>query len=170
MHRNLAVAALAGLAVLAALSALMAQVPVGGGALGTSPSFGAVTVADLTAPLLILRNTTSNRTAGGLDVGWNNGRQWVMGAGNPSNTVTDFSITEYTDGAYQGVRQMWFKGGRVAIGSTSDDGVNALQVTGAAKVTTDMTVYGQRSTTGQRYVCIDTNGKLVSSAAACSGT
>lgn len=34
----------------------------------------------------------------------------------------------------------------------------------------DVTVTNQKSTTGQRYVCIDTTGKLVSSATACSGT
>ncbi len=34
----------------------------------------------------------------------------------------------------------------------------------------DVTITGQKASTGQRYVCIDTAGKLVSSAAACVGT
>jgi hypothetical protein len=34
----------------------------------------------------------------------------------------------------------------------------------------DVTITGQKATSGTRYVCIDTNGKLTSSASACSGS
>jgi hypothetical protein len=36
--------------------------------------------------------------------------------------------------------------------------------------TANVIIESQKATTGQRYLCIDTTGKLVSSAAACSGT
>lgn len=36
--------------------------------------------------------------------------------------------------------------------------------------TTNLRIEAQKSTTGSRYVCIDTNGQLTSQAAVCSGT
>lgn len=41
---------------------------------------------------------------------------------------------------------------------------------GTGGATANLLIPAQKSTTGQRYVCIDTNGKLVSSMAACVGT
>ena len=59
------------------------------------------------------------------------------------------------------------------------DSTTAIQLTKADGSTSVLTINtttpyvvipSQKSTTGQRYVCIDTNGNLVSSAVACVGT
>jgi hypothetical protein len=90
-------------------------------------------------PLFITRNTHATQTTGGLDMGWNSARQWLVSAGVPSATSTALAIAEYTDDVYQGARMMLFKGGNVAIGSTSDDG-NRLHVNGNTKLHGDLAV------------------------------
>lgn len=57
-------------------------------------------------------------------------------------------------------------------GATFDVTTDALIKieTRAGAATADLQIGNIKSSTGQRYVCVDTNGKLVSSAAACVGT
>lgn len=148
-----------------------AQVPTGRRDIGQgSLILSTFTVSNTQGAIVYLRTTNATTRSVFVDIGWSGARQWLAGTGLPNDTNTAYSVTEYTNGAFTGVRQMWFKGGNVAIGSTSDDGVNKLQVTGSVTVSTDLSVIGQKAASGQRYVCIDVNGKLVSSASACSGT
>lgn len=91
------------------------------------------------APLIVTRNSAGVATsvAGGFDAGWPDSgavqqRQWLFSAGVPSATNTAFSVTEYTDGVFQGVRQQWVKGGRTLINTTTDDTTHTLQVAGSS--------------------------------------
>ncbi|MCC6363096.1 MAG: hypothetical protein IT165_06195 [Bryobacterales bacterium] len=101
--------------------------------LPATASFEALTMAS-SSPLLLIRNTGATML-GGFDMGWGGHRQWLFSAGVPNNTNAALAFTEFTDDVYQGVRMMIFKGGRVAIGATTDDGANILQVAGNVKVT-----------------------------------
>ena len=94
------------------------------------------------APAVIIRNTANKVSV--VNHSWNNATQWVSGTGLPANT--NFSFTEYTNGVYQGVRMMLFKGGRIAIGSTTDDTINTLQVAGPVKMTGVTHAYVEKST------------------------
>lgn len=58
--------------------------------------------------------------------------------------------------------------GNVGINSTNP-GVT-LDVGGSIRASGDVTAVNIKATSGTPYVCIDTNGKLVKSASACSGT
>ena len=64
----------------------------------------------------------------------------------------------------KGVRHQNFKGGNVGIGTTSP---NAGLDMGASN---NIRIPVQKSASGVRYVCIDTNGQLTSQAAVCVGT
>lgn len=86
-----------------------------------------------TNPLVITRGGPTSK--GGLDLGWSSARQWFLGSGVPASSDTLLGITEYTDDVFQGVRAAFFKGGRIAFGSTTDDGANLLQVAGNVKST-----------------------------------
>lgn len=57
-----------------------------------------------------------------------------------------------------------------AIGITNQTNPQVLIVDATGSGTADLVIGNQKATTGQRYLCIDTSGKLVSSASACSGT
>lgn len=54
-------------------------------------------------------------------------------------------------------------GGHIRLGVTGTN--STMQVSG-----TQVTIPGQKSTTGTRFLCIDTSGNITSSATACSGT
>ncbi|HKS72061.1 MAG TPA: hypothetical protein VJQ82_02620 [Terriglobales bacterium] len=57
-----------------------------------------------------------------------------------------------------------------AIGVTNQTNPIILILDASGGATADLEIGNQKSATGQRFVCIDTNGKLVSSASACVGT
>lgn len=99
-----------------------------------------------TSPVFTSKNTDGTARTTGMFLNWSNASQWFAGTGSPSNTNTNFSFTEYTDGVYQGVRMMLFKGGRIAIGSTTDDNINTLQVAGPVKMTGVTHAYVEKST------------------------
>jgi hypothetical protein len=65
-----------------------------------------------------------------------------------------------------GVTVMRFvNAGRTLLGGTTDDGSSTLQINSGA-----LSIPPIKSTTGVRFVCVNTTGQLVSQAAACVGT
>jgi hypothetical protein len=104
-----------------------------------------------TAPMWSLTQTDGTSRSALHDIAWSSARQWAWGTGFPFTANENWSLARYVDGTYTSLP--------LVIDRTTDQ----VEVIG-------LTVSGQKSTTGQRYVCIDTDGKLISSANACSGT
>ena len=77
---------------------------------------------------------------------------------------TDFEIQNVTAGTTSRTSKVYVVGTNVGIGSSNPGKALDLGTTG------NIRVINQKSSSGTRYLCIDTNGDISSSASACSGT
>jgi hypothetical protein len=93
------------------------------------------------------------------------GRSQIQSPADGKILLWNSGFTGFTILQFGGTSASW-------PGLASTTGANPLLSVQAANGTgvADFAVPNQKSTTGQRFVCIDTAGKLVSSASACSGT
>lgn len=97
----------------------------------TSPVLrGRAIACDVAAPALVLGNTGAGHSAL-VNIDHQGLRQWTVGTGLPDSTNRNWSIAEYNDGTYAGMRFVLAKAGNTLIGSTTDEGSNKRQITGA---------------------------------------
>lgn len=123
------------------------------GSLQLDTGFSSV-AAQGASPLIVSKQTDGTTRTAGLSLQWSNASQWFVGTGSPNATNTNFSLTEYTDGAYQGVRLMVHKGGNVTIGTTTDGGFK-LEVNGP--VSFGVPKFAGTNTTGSASASLGNN-------------
>lgn len=102
--------------------------------------------------------TGSAFTCADINMGSTGGQHPVLSMPGGASTTCGISDAAASDTVLQAP-----SGNTVRIGINGNS--STLRVT-----STNVLIPGQKSTTGTRYVCIDTSGNLVSSATACSGT
>jgi hypothetical protein len=149
-------------------ASLVISSSVNGGAYGNTfyiKTDGSVGTGALTSSSVLLGTSLDISSSGGY-LGWYNAGLGVMH--QPSDGVYEFqnhALNNFTRFQLGGTTA-GFAG--IGVINQTNPVVTIVDATGGG--TADLQIANQKSATGQRYVCIDTNGKLVSSAAACVGT
>jgi hypothetical protein len=85
---------------------------------------------------------------------------WTVGLNTPAVTTTTLTVTG----------NVLFGGTTNAFPALKRTAADIEIVDAAAGITSGLIIQSIKATSGTRFVCVDTNGKLVSSTTACSGT